>query len=152
MAAAHEATYQSGNLAEIGLDEFMRRLTDRVVGTFAASSSNVTVVIQLPEDLLLPLEKAAPLGLALNEIVTNSLKYAFPKGEGGSISIVGSLVDGRIQLLARDNGVGLPDDFNPNQTDTLGMSLVRMLIESQLGGVVEIRSLNGVEYMIRIPI
>jgi PAS domain S-box-containing protein len=91
-------------------------------------------------------------GLVLNEILTNSFKYAFTDGRDGVISISTKHQQNEIQLNVRDNGVGFPSDFQPDQDATMGMTLIHSIIKDQLDGKVRYKNNSGVHYEIRIPL
>ena len=102
------------------------------------------------DDVLLTFDSAIPCGLVINEIITNSLTYAFPNNREGEIRIdLCSKDDGEIELRIADNGIGMPEDFDPGNTDTLGLKIITLLIEKQLRGKVELNLENGVEYLIK---
>ena len=95
------------------------------------------------------IDTAIPLGLIINELVTNSVKYAFPDGTG-TISVSIKAGDGESVLVVADDGVGLPEDVELENTDTLGLSLVSILT-AQLDGTLTIRRDNGTEFRISFP-
>jgi two-component sensor histidine kinase len=91
------------------------------------------------DDVLFDLENAIPCGLIINELFSNSLKYAFPQQEKGNISIVlRSFNKDELRLTVSDDGIGIPEDLDIKQTDTMGMHLVRVLVEHQLKGKIEL--------------
>ena len=143
MAAAHEATYQSETLGDISLNHYVRSLKNRVLDNMRSSGTVPDFDIQIPDNIILPTKMAAQLGLVLNEILVNALKYAFPAGHDGKITIKGELRAEQIRLTIRDNGIGLPADFDWDNIETLGLSLIKGLIEQQLEGAVEISGREG---------
>ena len=99
------------------------------------------------EDILLNVDEAIPCGLVLNELITNSLKYAFPEDRKGAIILDVRLDDKKnVVLTYSDNGVGLPENFDIRKTDTLGLSLAIKLMERQLGGKMKISRNNRLKY------
>ena len=91
------------------------------------------------------LDTAIPLGLIINELVANSLKYAFPENRGGEITI--SLVrieSGLIRFIYRDNGVGVPSDFDFRKKTTLGLKLIFSIAEEQMMGTIKIENSRGI--------
>ena len=99
---------------------------------------------------MLSVDDAVPVGLVINELVSNSFKYAFPLGKAGEINIsVRTNQDGEIELKVSDNGTGLPEDMIPSQCTTLGMQLVHSLTEIQLQGKLEFQSREGTTVFIR---
>ncbi|WP_158552665.1 histidine kinase dimerization/phosphoacceptor domain -containing protein [Spirosoma telluris] len=132
MALIHQKLYQSDRLATIPMAEYIEDILDYLLVTFARQDSVLKKIAVMPINLDVIL--AVPLGLILNEVVTNSLKYAFPDGQKGTISIeLVDLASQTYRLTISDNGVGFPPDLNPNRSRTLGMSLIRGL-SKQLGG------------------
>ena len=126
MTLIHEQLYQSADLGRIDFGEYLRRL---VLNVFLANSNDlerVTPVIQV-ESVWLNLETAVPCGLLVNELLVNSLQHGFPKGQSGAVHIELDQLDSRIQIKVWDNGLGLPAGFDWQQTDSLGLKLVRIL-------------------------
>lgn len=138
MALIHEKLYQSKSLAEIDFAGYLREL----VGMLQCSyQTHATPALDLRlEPVHLPVDTAIPIGLIVNELVTNCFKYAFPAGRAGKVTIELRAGEGRQWLVAvRDDGVGLPLGFNFATVETLGLRLVRILAR-QIGGEVHARS------------
>ncbi len=161
IALIHEKLYRSHNLAEIAFDEYLRALTDNLIVSYAVSSGRIATRYEL-EPIHLTIEKAIPLGLIVNELVTNSLKHAFPAGRRGEIRIglrgdqgaksVAQKTDSgtiqvvpTIELIVADDGVGLPAGQDPLGQKTLGMNLVSMLAQ-QLRAELKVSSGPGMEF------
>ncbi len=143
MALIHQKLYQSDRLSTIPMAEYIDEIVDYLLVTFARQDSVVKKMALAPINLDVIL--AVPLGLILNEAVTNSLKYAFPANQKGRIYIELTVVDNQTyRLTIGDDGVGFPPDLNPNRSRTLGMSLIRGL-SKQLGGKLHINQTNGVQ-------
>jgi len=102
----------------------------------------------LPELIFLDIDKLIPCGLILNEIITNSIKYAFNEGQQGIISIWASLKNGICQLQLKDNGKGLPADFNPQKSKSLGLRLVDGLVK-QIKGSWQVHTQEGTSFSIQ---
>ena len=142
MALIHQKLYQSDRLATIPMAEYIDEIVDYLLVTFDRQNavSKKIAVMPIHLDIIL----AVPIGLILNEVVTNSLKYAFPAGQKGTISVELVEVTNQTYLLKlSDNGVGFPPDLNLNRSRTLGMSLIRGL-SKQLGGKLQINQESGV--------
>jgi PAS domain S-box-containing protein len=124
MALVHERLYQSRTLSSIALDEFVTDLCEQLAG--AASAAERGIVLEVgAEPVEAGLDLAVPLGLLLNELVSNCLKHAFPGGRGGHIRV--GIVRGpgkALRLTVRDDGVGLPPGVDGTTTHTLGLKLV----------------------------
>ena len=126
MAAVHERLYQTEDFSVINVKEFLH---DVVTMVFKSSSikSHVNLKMEL-SDTILSIDESIPLSLIVNELITNSIKYAFPGNRKGEIKIqFESLNDGAYQLIYQDNGVGIPPNVDIETTETLGLQLVRLL-------------------------
>jgi PAS domain S-box-containing protein len=133
MALVHERLYQSRTLSSIALNEYMSELCEQLAGATSATQRGIAVRVEA-EPVQVGLDVAVPLGLLLNELVSNSLKHAFPEGRGGHILVrVEHNQDdqpGRtMRLTVQDDGVGLPAGFDRTSTHTLGLKLVFALSE-----------------------
>jgi len=141
MALLHENLYQSRDMDRVDFRQYVKKLTDNLLITYSTSSSYVQREIMV-EDVKLNIETAIPCGLIINELLTNSLKYAFPNGEKGTIYLKIYSKEDKYVLLLGDNGVGLPDNFDPESTQTLGLRLVHNLV-NQIDGQLSIRPGKG---------
>ena len=102
------------------------------------------------EDVSLGLDNAIPCGLIINELISNSLKYAFPKDREGEINIVLREINSdEIQLTVNDDGVGIPAEIDIRETESLGLQLVYILAENQLEGSIELDRDKGTAFRIR---
>lgn len=150
MSLIHEKLYRSDDLARIDFQDYVQSLTRLLYNTFTPSAE-IDYNFDL-KDIHLDVNIAIPCGLIINELITNSLKYAFKNRQQGAISITMThdLFKG-YTLIIKDNGVGLPQDFDVNKTKSLGMRLVLLLSEDQLEGNVDINSENGTCFTITFP-
>ncbi|BDZ68966.1 PAS domain S-box protein [Methanobacterium ferruginis] len=143
MALVHEKLYQTADLARINVKEYIRSLT---MNLFHSYSVNAGIVLQLDVgNVFFDIDTAVPLGLIINELVSNSLKYAFPNQEKGVISI--SLHEsnddaGEYSLYVKDDGVGFPEDLDFHNTPSLGLQLVNSLVK-QLDGSIKLVNDKG---------
>lgn len=144
MALIHEKLYQSENLANISSKEYISDLVRMLARSYNAE--NVALVIEAG-DVSLGIDAAIPCGLIINELVSNSLKYAFPDRKG-EIKIALRDVNRRIELTVSDNGVGIPEDIDFRNTETLGLRLVTILAEDQLNGDITLTRDNGTAFCI----
>jgi PAS domain S-box-containing protein len=138
MALVHEMLYRSADLSRVDFGPYVRTLTEQLFRAHSVDSRHIAFRVDIPS-LVLSVDLAMPLGLIINELVANSLKHAFPEGQGGSIEIKLRVQDGSFELLVRDNGVGLGRTAPPEKKTTLGLQLVRTLTE-QLAGRLQWRS------------
>ena len=144
MALLHESLYQSHNLSQINFPEYIRQLAAHLFHSYGVAAERIHLQTDL-DDLLLHLDAAVPCGLIINELISNSLKYAFPDGREGRIRIeVRGVSDGTTRLVVADNGVGLRADIDWVNTRSLGLRLVRTLAQ-QLGAQLEVSTTEGME-------
>ncbi|MBN2158765.1 MAG: PAS domain S-box protein [Spirochaetes bacterium] len=142
MALVHEMLYNSNNLSKINFNEYIRNLSGSLLSVYKISPGQVNLSIEV-SDKPISITTAIPLGLLINELLTNVLKYAFPSGRKGEIRICMTIDDeGWFHLTVRDNGIGLPDDFNIDTEHSLGMRLLSVLI-AQLHGSIDVHNDNG---------
>jgi PAS domain S-box-containing protein len=151
MALIHEKLYQSRSFGTIDLAEYLTRLIQYLFRSYEELSAGVTLDMDV-RDVSLDLDTALPVSLIINELVSNSLKYAFPGGKGGKICIRARGEEGQgFVLEIRDSGVGLPRGFDLGKAETLGLHLVRGLAVDQLGGSIEQGTGKGTSFIIRVP-
>lgn len=127
MAVIHEQLYQSDDLSQINFADYINRLVSNLFLSYNHYHTGIKPVTYLQE-CRLNIETAIPAGLLINELVTNAFKHAFPTGEGEvTINLIAKEED--IELEVKDNGIGLPDNLNIEQTNSLGLRLVRLLAQ-----------------------
>lgn len=147
MALIHEKLYQSKDLARINFAEYIRNLANDLFRSYGVNLTDVTLKINV-SNVFLGIDTAIPCGLIINELVSNSLKYAFPEDKKGIIRI--DLYPdeyGKFILIIRDNGVGFPKHLDFRNMESLGLRLVKTLTK-QLGGSIELNSNNGTAFKI----
>lgn len=146
MALIHENIYQSQDMSGIDGIKYTGELLDYFFSSYGSNARNITPFIKIEKPLTsisLTMEAAIPLGLIITELLTNSLKHAFPQGRKGKIDIIfSSASSGTLTLTVSDNGVGLPPGFNTLEAQTLGLKLVTLLTK-QLKGTLKIAAGNG---------
>lgn len=141
MSLIHQKLYQSDNLASIDMSWYIHQLVAYLKDSFD-SDSKITYKIET-ERVDLDVAQAVPLGLILNEAISNAIKYAFPDGKKGYINIsLKNTKEGVFQMAISDNGIGLPEDFNPENSQSLGMSLMSGL-SLQVDGDFHYENHNG---------
>lgn len=141
MALIHEKLYQSESLAQVDLADYMQTLVSILMRTYSANV-NVKLTFRL-NPTAVSIDTAVPVGLMLNELVTNALKYAFPSGRAGNLLIaLDTDTDGQLALCVQDDGIGLQPDFQFEHAETLGLRLVRMFAK-QLRANVALQSSPG---------
>jgi PAS domain S-box-containing protein len=147
MALIHEKLYQSTDLKSINFGEYIKNLTSELFYTYRVGNSGVDIHYNI-EDLKLDINTAIPLGLIANELITNSLKYAFVNGGDGVVTIEFKKVDHNYIFMIKDNGVGLPEGFDYKNSDSLGLQLVNNLSE-QIDAEIELNTTDGTEFKIK---
>jgi len=148
MALVHENLYQSKDLANVNLSEYVKHLVNTLFYSYGVDTSQIKLKMEI-EDVMFGIETAIPCGLIINELVSNALKHAFPEGKKGEIEIAMHLTDREeIELIISDNGIGIPLDFDLRNAQSLGLKLVNLLIE-QIGGKLELDRSKGTKFKIR---
>ncbi len=150
MALIHEMLYQSKDLSRINARLYFSRLCENIHSVFRPTSSAIVFDFQIDEYLTFDSEKMIPLGLIVNEVVSNSTKYAFP-GNSGTITIsVNSLDEDHqhFEIVLGDNGIGLPKNFVIEDAESLGMQLIITLTQ-QLDADLIIDRENGTYYRLK---
>jgi len=150
MSLVHETLYHSQTLSRVRVLEYLQSLARSLVQTYAHSDRISIRVSVIPPDTILNPDKVIPLGLAISELVTNALKYAFKGNRSGTVQIRGlKRNNNELEVTVSDNGVGLPEDLDVRQSGTLGLQLVTGLVERQLAGDLEWQVHNGTAFTIR---
>ncbi|MCE5215269.1 MAG: PAS domain S-box protein [Methanobacterium sp.] len=146
MALIHERLYQSTDLKNIDFGDYIQILSNEIFSTYADDSGNITLDVDV-EDIKLDLNTAIPLGLIVNELITNSLKHAFPTGEIGIVKVGFHPEDDKYVFTVEDDGVGFPEDIDFQNTDSLGLQLVNSLT-AQIDGEIELIRAGGTRFKI----
>ncbi len=141
MALIHERLYQSSDLSRIEFSQYLRNLATHLFHSYQVDANRVRLRMDA-EPVYLNINTAIPCGLIVNELVSNSLKHAFPEGRGGEVAVELRRVpeDGYL-LLVRDDGIGFPEGLDIRKTETLGMQVVTTLV-SQIDGRLEFEKAN----------
>jgi PAS domain S-box-containing protein len=132
MSFIHESLYRNTDFSSIGFSDYLERLTQNLIHSYSNVSSRVELVSQL-DDVHINLKQAIPCGLIVNELVSNCLKYAFKGRETGKILLRVERKGDELEIEVADNGVGLPDNFDFETNESLGVYLVQALTD-QLDG------------------
>ena len=133
IAHIHEQLYVSKDFSRIPFSEYANNLAAVVFRTTGVSSERVRLVLDL-QPISVAVDLAIPCGLILNELITNALKHAFPDDRGGSVRVeLSQCAPNRLSLAVSDDGVGLPEDFDPARCESLGMQLI-LTLAAQVGG------------------
>jgi two-component sensor histidine kinase len=150
MALIHDQLYQSSDTSHINFKNYIERIMRSLMSAYSTPTVSVQVDIRM-DDILFNLDTAIPCGLIINELVSNSLKHAFDANfsKRGVIKITLRENDGFIEINVKDNGVGLPKNFQIRGSSSCGMEIVRMLAEDQLDGALSIENTNGAQFNLK---
>ncbi|MGE5796014.1 MAG: sensor histidine kinase [Ignavibacteria bacterium] len=148
MALIHEKLYQSGNLSQINIRDYIRDLSAKLFSSYRHDSKNIKLNLNV-EEILLEIDKCIAVGLILNELISNSLKHAFANRAGGELNIDLFRTGNELIIITTDNGIGFPEDFDFQNTETLGLQLVFSLID-QHNGTIEYDNKNGTKFKITL--
>ena len=147
----HEKLHESKSLSDVNMKDYITDLIEELVKTYNTYSVNIELKVDI-ENFELDSKTAINLGLIVNELCTNSLKYAFINRSIGIISLsLKTLDETNTKLVYCDNGVGLPKDFDLSQTNTLGMQLLKSFV-GQINGTMKMNKNDGLEYVFIFPL
>lgn len=150
MALVHEQLYQSANLSQINFASYLAHLSSHLFQACGVSTHRVRLNLQT-EELFLDVNTAIPLGMIFNELMTNSLKHAFPDNREGEIKVSLRRYDRERALLEiADNGVGLPKGFKLEESVSLGLQIVQTLCH-QIKAHIELDQTKGTAFKIIFP-
>ncbi|AKB43438.1 PAS domain S-box protein [Methanosarcina vacuolata] len=169
MALIHEELYRGEELDKLNFSLYIKELADALFSTYRLGNFDVSLSMDLEENILLDMDTAVPLGIIVNELVSNSLKYAFLNRDKGEIQIKfhkdnnrenrSNIEESKSEeykttsfiLTISDNGVGISEDLDIKELDSLGLQLVIFLVD-QLDGKLELKKGNGTEFIIRFTV
>ncbi len=148
MALVHEMLYESRDLANLDIRKYMEGLVDITMKSHPAKAAALSTELEL-ESIPLSIDIATPCGLIINELLSNSMKHAFPENRKGKIRIsMHKKSEGEVELVYSDDGVGLPAGLDVSKTKTLGLRLVNNLVTSQLKGKLQVSKKEGTRFAI----
>jgi two-component sensor histidine kinase len=159
MALIHEELYKGGRFETLNFSSYIEELTENLFLTYRLGNKDISINTDMEENLFFDMDTAVPLGMIVNELVSNSLKHAFSGRDEGKIRIklrreengdhISEDCENTIfTLTVSDDGIGLPEYFNLENTDSLGLQLVTSLAE-QLDGELVLKRHNGTEFTIK---
>ena len=149
MALIHEKLYQSGDFANVDFNGYVKSIANDLIRSYAVTPDKIKLNTKI-EDVSLGLDNAIPCGLIVNELISNSLKYAFPKDRKGEIKITFRAINSHeIEFTVSDDGIGIPAEMDIRETESLGLQLVQLLAENQLDGKIELDRDGGTAFRIR---
>ncbi len=148
MAKVHQKLYQSQNLSDINLKDYISDLTPLIKSSYNESNKNIDYNLVL-EDVIVMIDIAIPLGLVLNELITNAFKYAFPNNRKGLIAIsLCRINNDKLEFQVSDNGIGVPKNFDFKAECRMGLKLVYDIVEHQLEGSIDFETVKGVKAIV----
>ncbi|MDQ1251769.1 MAG: hypothetical protein QG646_880 [Euryarchaeota archaeon] len=160
MALIHEKLYKNGEIDTLDFSSYIEDLTENLFLTYRLGNPGLSLNMDLEGNVFLGMDTAVPLGIIINELVTNSLKHAFKGRDRGEIRIKlyrekdidegesGEFKNAGFTLTVSDNGVGIPENLDINNVDTLGLQLVASLVD-QLEGEFKLKRDNGIEFTMK---
>jgi two-component sensor histidine kinase len=152
MSLIHEKLYRSADLGHIDFNDYIKSLAKNLFNTYGTPRLRVSLKTDI-ENVTLDIDAAIPCGLIINELISNSLKHAFPSDREGEIriSFTQTPLDGTNEyiLTINDNGIGIPDNIDIKQSKSLGLQLVTSLAEHQLQGTIDLDRDKGTKFSIR---
>lgn len=149
IALIHELLYEKGHLARIEFKDYLENLVDNIFRTIGADTDRIEHRI-VCDSALMELDSVIHCGLIVNELITNSIKYAFPLGRKGVVTIGLKVADGICVLTVEDDGIGLPSHHDVKTSTSMGLQLVDTLI-AQIGATLQIRREGGAGYVMSFP-
>ncbi|MDQ1275713.1 MAG: hypothetical protein QG610_1288, partial [Euryarchaeota archaeon] len=168
IALIHEELHEGGKTDTLNFSPYLQRLIENLFQTYTLGNADISLNIDLEENTFFDMDTAIPLGLIVNELISNSLKHAFPARDKGKIQIKlyrelngendteagsknGDSTGTNFTLIVSDNGTGIPEDLDLENPETLGIQLVTILVD-QLDGELELKKDSGTEFIIRFSI
>lgn len=148
MALVHEMLYSTKDFVFTQLREYIEFLSSSLFLSYAPPRHTISIELDIDKSIYFEIDYMIPLGLILNEMMSNSLKHAFPDGRGMIRIEASQNADGWYQIVYSDNGKGLPEDFDIQKSETLGTQLIVMLTE-QLDGQLLVEREAGLTYQLR---
>ncbi len=150
MALVHQKLYQSQDLSKIDVKEYIQDLANLILNSFNQGEQALKINYDLkPVHCLI--DTLVPLGIVINELLTNAIKHAFVGRSQGNIYIAAENSDnGELVVEISDDGVGMPEDLEPARTDSIGLQIVKNVVELQLNGRVELERVGGTTWRLYI--
>lgn len=144
----HKNLYTSANIGQIDVADYISNLAASLLISYQICSDRITLETDI-DSVNLNVDQAIACGLVINELISNALKHAFPNQQVGTISIALRNINNSIEMTIQDNGIGLPDNLDWTNTDSLGLSLVYDLVTEQLEGNITLERNHGTGFKIK---
>ena len=149
MAAIHQILYESRDFARVNFTQVLDNLTSGLMTSYGIDSARIRLRLDA-QAILFSMDIAIPLGLMVNELISNALKHAFPEGRSGEIAVLlVAEANGDVELTVSDDGIGIPAGLNIDTSPTLGLQLVRLLSE-QVHGTLTIERAQPTRFTLRL--
>ena len=148
MLIVHERLYQSDDLSRINIKHYVNDLIDNLFVTYGVNKNIISAKVDI-KDILFEVDLATSCGLVISELVSNCLKHAFPENKKGIIAVLLNIIGDSYELVVSDNGVGFLENMDFKTTESFGLNLVKILVEGQLGGMIEVNKTSGIKYIIK---
>ena len=152
MSAIHDQLYEAQDINQIDLAKYITELSAKIFRSFGVSKKRIQCALDC-HHITLAVGEAIPLGLVINEMIVNALKYAFPNNAKGKINITVNQTDhGHISVTVADTGIGLADDFDIKTHGRTGIQLINNIIKNQLNGTFEYNNAEGASFCFTFPL
>jgi len=151
MAQIHTRLYESKQFGRISIKGQIQDQITALSNIYSHKGHEIACKIN-SDEVFLPVDQAIPCALVVNEILSNAYKHAFRERKHGMIDITVIHKDKKIYIAIKDDGIGMPDNFDVNQSRSLGLKLIRTLVQHQLKGTVKVNSRNGTEMIVDFPV
>jgi len=152
MALIHSQLYQSDRFDRIDMGSYIGKLVDYLSQVYTTKKTLITPIIE-HSNIYLTVTQAIPCALVLNEAISNAFKHAFKEGQKGTIEIsMQRSTDDTISIRVRDDGIGMPEEIDIYTADSLGLKLMRNLVQEQLMGKIQVERTEGTEIFIEFKI
>jgi len=149
IALIHEKLYEKAIFSKVEMADYLRELSELISDTYYSKEKKIEIELRL-EDVKVNMTSAVPVGLICNELINNSFKHAFKNCNEGKITIGLKERGGQIEVTVCDSGVGLPDDFSLESSNSLGVTLLRVLT-LQIEGVLKVIDTSGSKFVLQFP-
>jgi len=151
MAQIHTRLYESKQFGKISLSGQIRDQVAALSNIYSHKRHEISCEIN-SQDVFLPVDQAIPCALVMNEILSNAYKHAFKGRKHGTIEISAAQENRLIRITVRDDGIGIPGNFDISRTNSLGLKLIRTLVQHQLKGSFTFMNQNGTEFSMEFPV
>lgn len=146
----HEKLYQSEDLSNINFGGYIKSIIRGLFTSYGATASRVSIKTEI-DNIFLGIDKAIPFGMIVNELISNSLRHAFSVDSSGEIQVILRKNGDSHELIVKDNGIGIPEELDFRNPETLGLQMINILVK-QIGGTIDLNGAEGTEFHIRLKV